>query len=481
MPAVHQNQLPSMRKRPVTLLAQPAYSPATPNAFPPDHGDAVFMPSFVDDDEDVGPSAFHGHHHNDAVLESYPGRLIDAPRFQTQQQQASVYSGDGANQGSYATSLRLRFHDEPAVEPVPPMPRAKKPRRAYAEVAVIAPMPPASAANVLTDSSRAMPVTAVAPLASYVGLAPSPPASTSPARQVVAVVPPPAPPTSSSSRRRTKEEREQARKVSHSAIERRRRERINDKIARLRSLVPACHAPHGGAASGDEEGSVDVPASGGAPQQQQQQHKLTVLQHTIEYIEKLQLALAVAEQAGGPDVADAVSRVLETPTPPSARSSSLLASSSPGPHSPHSAAVKLEAVGELRPAPASADGHDDHDDHDDDDGVWPAQRPFAAATDAVPIVAPRYANVSWASTVAAGGAAGRPQTAPPLPESPRSIESLHQQQQQQQQQQSHPHSRSPPAAFVDGLLLLSMAIEEDQAVTARCAAATATAAAAARS
>ncbi|KAJ1554781.1 hypothetical protein HK405_004083 [Cladochytrium tenue] len=467
MPTVRQNQPPSARKRPVTMLAQPAYSPTTPTAFPPDHGDAVFMPSFVDDDG-VGSSAYQGHH-NDAVIKSYP-RLVDflvadTTRFQPQQQQALAYSGDAVSQGYYAGSLQPRYRDEPAIEPVPSVPRTKKPRRAYAEITVIAPMPPAAPApNVPAVSSQGMPVSAVVPqLASYVGLAPSPPSSTSPARQVVTVVPPQAPPTASSGRRRTKEERDQARKVSHSAIERRRRERINDKIARLRSLVPACHAPHGGAASGDEEGSVDVLASAGAPQQQQQQHKLTVLQHTIEYIEKLQLALAVAGQAGGPDVAEAVARVLETPAPPSARSSSLPVSSSPGPHSPPSAAVKLEAVGDRRPGPASADDQDDHDD-----GAWREQHPFAAANAAVPITAPRYANISWSSTVATGVAAPRPQSVP-QPASPPSIAARHQQQQQL------PHPRSSPAAFVDGLLLLSMAIEEDQAVTARCAAPTATA------
>lgn len=52
------------------------------------------------------------------------------------------------------------------------------------------------------------------------------------------------------------------RKVSHSAIERRRRERINDKILQLKHLVPAC---------------VD----------EDHLHKLSILQSTIEYVQYL--------------------------------------------------------------------------------------------------------------------------------------------------------------------------------------------------
>ncbi|KAG0245789.1 hypothetical protein BGX31_006078 [Mortierella sp. GBA43] len=58
------------------------------------------------------------------------------------------------------------------------------------------------------------------------------------------------------------ETREMLRKVSHSAIERRRRERINDKILQLKHLVPAC---------------VD----------EDHLHKLSILQSTIEYIQYL--------------------------------------------------------------------------------------------------------------------------------------------------------------------------------------------------
>ncbi|KAI8889289.1 helix-loop-helix DNA-binding protein, partial [Backusella circina FSU 941] len=53
--------------------------------------------------------------------------------------------------------------------------------------------------------------------------------------------------------------REQARKVSHSAIEKRRRERINDKIIQLKELIPSCAA-------------------------QENIHKMSILQSAIDYI-----------------------------------------------------------------------------------------------------------------------------------------------------------------------------------------------------
>ncbi|CAJ0927219.1 14040_t:CDS:2 [Entrophospora sp. SA101] len=59
------------------------------------------------------------------------------------------------------------------------------------------------------------------------------------------------------------DQREMARKASHSQIERRRRERINDKIMQLRELIPGCS-------------------------EQENMHKLSVLQNAIEYIEYLQ-------------------------------------------------------------------------------------------------------------------------------------------------------------------------------------------------
>jgi hypothetical protein len=57
----------------------------------------------------------------------------------------------------------------------------------------------------------------------------------------------------------TADQREQARKVSHSAIERRRRERINDKIMQLKQLIPTC---------ADQENL----------------HKMSILQSAIDYI-----------------------------------------------------------------------------------------------------------------------------------------------------------------------------------------------------
>ena len=65
----------------------------------------------------------------------------------------------------------------------------------------------------------------------------------------------------------TADQREQARKMSHSAIERRRRERINDKIVQLRQLIPSCA-------------------------NQEHLHKMTVLQSAIDYIAYLKDVVA---------------------------------------------------------------------------------------------------------------------------------------------------------------------------------------------
>ncbi|CAG8477354.1 5384_t:CDS:2 [Paraglomus brasilianum] len=61
----------------------------------------------------------------------------------------------------------------------------------------------------------------------------------------------------------TADQRELQRKVSHSAIERRRRERINDKIMQLKDLIPCCA-------------------------DQDHLHKLNILQNAIDYIQYLQ-------------------------------------------------------------------------------------------------------------------------------------------------------------------------------------------------
>ncbi|CAG8522931.1 724_t:CDS:1 [Acaulospora colombiana] len=69
----------------------------------------------------------------------------------------------------------------------------------------------------------------------------------------------------------TADQRELARKVSHSAIERRRRERINDKILQLKELIPSCA-------------------------DQDHLHKLSILQSAIEYIQYLQGIVAASRQ-----------------------------------------------------------------------------------------------------------------------------------------------------------------------------------------
>ncbi|KAI9485825.1 MAG: Myc-type, basic helix-loop-helix domain-containing protein, partial [Benjaminiella poitrasii] len=61
----------------------------------------------------------------------------------------------------------------------------------------------------------------------------------------------------------TADQREKARRISHSAIERRRRERINDKILQLKQLIPTCR-------------------------DQESLHKMSILQSAIEYIAYLQ-------------------------------------------------------------------------------------------------------------------------------------------------------------------------------------------------
>lgn len=71
----------------------------------------------------------------------------------------------------------------------------------------------------------------------------------------------------------TADQREQLRKVSHSAIERRRREKINTKIQQLRQLIPSCA-------------------------DQDHLHKLNILQSGIEYINYLHAVLGNMESQG---------------------------------------------------------------------------------------------------------------------------------------------------------------------------------------
>ncbi|KAG2182844.1 hypothetical protein INT44_005825 [Umbelopsis vinacea] len=72
----------------------------------------------------------------------------------------------------------------------------------------------------------------------------------------------------------TADQREQARKESHSAIERRRRERINDKILQLKQLIPSCA-------------------------DQDHLHKMSILQSAIDYIAYLK---DIIEKQGGKDL-----------------------------------------------------------------------------------------------------------------------------------------------------------------------------------
>lgn len=71
-----------------------------------------------------------------------------------------------------------------------------------------------------------------------------------------------------------KKSKELARRSSHSAVEKRRRERMNDKIERLKELLPACNPFF----------STSV---------QQPIHKLSVLQASIDYIGQLHHQLEI--------------------------------------------------------------------------------------------------------------------------------------------------------------------------------------------
>ncbi|KAI8094961.1 Myc-type, basic helix-loop-helix domain-containing protein [Gilbertella persicaria] len=73
----------------------------------------------------------------------------------------------------------------------------------------------------------------------------------------------------------TADQREKARKISHSAIERRRRERINDKIFQLKQLIPSCV-------------------------EQDNLHKMSILQSAIDYIIYLKdVVKKLDEESGG--------------------------------------------------------------------------------------------------------------------------------------------------------------------------------------
>lgn len=90
--------------------------------------------------------------------------------------------------------------------------------------------------------------------------------------QPVAHLPPTPPPSTSSKGSPPKSSnhtsKESIRKSSHSAVEKRRRERMNDKIDKLKTLIPSCNA--------------QFPTT-----VQQPIHKLSVLQAAIDYIDEL--------------------------------------------------------------------------------------------------------------------------------------------------------------------------------------------------
>ncbi|KAL0085725.1 Myc-type, basic helix-loop-helix domain-containing protein [Phycomyces blakesleeanus] len=79
-------------------------------------------------------------------------------------------------------------------------------------------------------------------------------------------------PSASPNIRMKASEREQKRRLSHSAIEKRRRERMNDKIKQLKNMIPSCRP----------DGAGPVMAS-----MYQPIHKLSVLQAAIDYIGQL--------------------------------------------------------------------------------------------------------------------------------------------------------------------------------------------------
>lgn len=88
-------------------------------------------------------------------------------------------------------------------------------------------------------------------------------AQIAPHSQPQSYLPPTPPPSTSSST-----QKENHRRSSHSAVEKRRRERMNDKIEKLKLLIPSCNS--------------QFPTT-----VQQPIHKLSVLQAAIDYINEL--------------------------------------------------------------------------------------------------------------------------------------------------------------------------------------------------
>lgn len=92
----------------------------------------------------------------------------------------------------------------------------------------------------------------------------------------------------------SQQQQQKKQRTLHSSIEKRRRERINDKIQQLKEMVPACN-PY----------SEKNPIAG--PSLYQPLHKLTILQAAIEYIEEMHQKLLDAASPS-PDSATPSSR-----------------------------------------------------------------------------------------------------------------------------------------------------------------------------
>ncbi|KAI8916860.1 hypothetical protein BC831DRAFT_516670 [Entophlyctis helioformis] len=201
-------------------------------------------------------------------------------------------------------------------------------------------------------------------------------------------------PTQKTGRRvvRSKEDREMLRKVSHSAIERRRRERINDKIMVLKAIVPA---------------TVDQPAL----------HKLTILEESITYIAQLQAK--ITELTGLPMCDVALPMVASSSSSSLDHSVSPLAAAADLPavvkHEEdtsdfHAGYYAMHGDGMDVNMHAAAAGRSDAMDYDDSDEVS-----VAAATLFATLSASSSSASGLASSPAAGTAATRAFAAPPSP------------------------------------------------------------------
>lgn len=100
-----------------------------------------------------------------------------------------------------------------------------------------------------------------------------------------------------SSQQQQQQQQQKKQRTLHSSIEKRRRERINDKIQQLKEMIPACN-PY----------SEKNPIAG--PSLYQPLHKLTILQAAIEYIEEMHQKLLDASTTSS---SDTTSHLLDDP------------------------------------------------------------------------------------------------------------------------------------------------------------------------